>query len=271
MTRAERIGGRQSCPLDERVARGVAIEDPRPSEAGGGHAADGRLQARNVSDCASTSDDSQLLCPFVRRDSVRQDGQGYVLSQLADPGGPFDGFWYVANMTISIKRLALINPWLQPGGPPLPRARTRWYDHNVRARRDVAGYRRALSLHEGEGHPGNPRAGHTGAMRAKIATTPTLDPRRAAEPRFAASMAWAVARVDTALDQAEADIDNASNDPLPDDLPGHRGVGEPRHHSSSVGAGRHRGSWCLTRHTREGEARRSVCGRERAGDHSTGA
>lgn len=158
----------------------------------------------NTTDCGEEAPGSMILCPTIGgRGSWR--GKGYELTRLSDPGGPFDGFWYVGSSSIEVKRVAYLNPTLLPGSA--------FYEENARLGNPVAGFIEAIAQHEGYGRPGVDRSGHTQIIRDLV--TGDDDPRRAIEQRFASSERAAQQDVDDALHDIDHRVDLASDDPLP--------------------------------------------------------
>ncbi len=157
----------------------------------------------NVSDCGAPSESSEILCP-LKGGSGSWLGNGYELATVNDPNGPFDGYSYVVAPEIKVKRAALINPTILPGTP--------FYEHNLQAGRDVAGFVNAIREHEGLGN-GTPGSGH-GEIMKTILQSPDGDPRRVIEQIFAPDRETAKKRVDGALQGIERRLDRESEDPL---------------------------------------------------------
>ncbi len=180
-------------------------EAPSANSAGGGNYAFSLFGGLNVSDCGKPSASQEILCPLLGGGSSWL-GNGYELAKVNDPNGPFDGYSYVASSQINVKRAALINPTILPGSA--------FYDHNLQAGRDVAGFLRAIRQHEGLGN-GTARSGHSLIMKT-ILQSPTGDARRVIEALFAPDREGARRRVDKALHVIEHRVDSESNDPLAD-------------------------------------------------------
>lgn len=68
---------------------------------------------------------------------------GFAVASVHDPGGPFDGRWYVKDHTLAIDRTPLVNERLYPGDDV--------YNYNTNARHpgDVDRVRRSVEAHEG--------------------------------------------------------------------------------------------------------------------------
>jgi hypothetical protein len=176
---------------------------PSASSIGGGLYGFSIFGGLNVSDCGEPSASSQILCPLLGNGSSWL-GTGYELARVNDPKGPFDGFSYVSSSQIKVKRAALINPSILPGSV--------FYEHNLQAGRDVAGFVNAIRQHEGLGN-GSPGTGHSLIMKT-ILESPTGDPRRVAEGLFASDRDVARTRVDKALHEIDRRVDRESDDPL---------------------------------------------------------
>jgi hypothetical protein len=178
-------------------------EKPSATSLGEGNFAFSIFGGLNVSDCGSQSSSSEILCPLLGKGNSWL-GSGYELATVDDPKGPFDGYAYVVSPEITVKRAALINPSILPGSP--------FYQHNLEAGRDVAGFVNAVREHEELGN-GTPRSGH-GLIMKTILQTPAGDPRRVIESLFAPSREKARQEVDRSLHQIEHRLDSESEDPL---------------------------------------------------------
>ena len=147
-----------------------------------------------------------ILHPLPSGDSWEH--TGYELRQVAEPGGPFDGYWFVSAYSIRIERQTLINPYLLPSAAGFGDTKS-FYAANKEWGTDVDGYLAAIRAHEGTG-PG----GHSGLMRqAKMRADPALT----IEPQVGASGEEALrTRVDDEIRRAEFRICGAAKDPLPE-------------------------------------------------------
>ena len=58
--------------------------------------------------------ESRIVCPLLSGKTT-WNGRGYTLAVIADPGGPFDGYTYVKASTLTVRRIAYINPFLLSG------------------------------------------------------------------------------------------------------------------------------------------------------------
>ena len=180
-------------------------DPPSATSAGGGTYGFSLFGGLNVSDCGGRAQSSEILCPLLDSGNSWL-GSGYELAKVNDPNGPFDNFSYVASSRVRVKRAALINPTILPGSA--------FYQHNLAAGRDVAGFLAAIRQHEGLGN-GTARSGHSGIMKT-ILQSPTGDPRRVIEKVFAPDRDGARKRADRALHAIERRLDHESDDPLVD-------------------------------------------------------
>jgi hypothetical protein len=149
---------------------------------------------------------SRIFCPLLggRR---TWNGHGYTLARVSDPGGPFDGYFYVRNATLTVKRLAYINPDLLDGST--------FYDHNEAAGGQIEGFVEAVKGHEGWGASTKPETGHSQIMRAVI-TDPNgeNDPRRQIERLFAPAAADVQGDADRKIREIDTFVDGKADDPL---------------------------------------------------------
>ncbi len=135
---------------------------------------------------------------------------GYELRQVAEPGGPFDGYWFVSTYSMRIERQTLINPYLLPGR--IFRNDQSFYGVNKQWGTDVDGYLAAIRAHEGMGQGDVP--GHSALLKRELARQ---DPTRTIEPLIDASARDALTRrVDDEIRRAEFRLCNAAKDPLPE-------------------------------------------------------
>jgi hypothetical protein len=191
--------------LDKRTPRTPFTAPATPGGAPGGTA------AINVSKCAT--DRVSILCPFVKFGGNRLN-KGYTLAEVDDSGGPFHRFSYVASATMSIERIALINPFLLPGGPVAATGQPNMYDENIARQAPIDEFIAKTREHEGEGN-GFPNTGHTAALREAIASDPTQrDPNVAVEDQFGPTARTARDLVNVLLAVIEKDLKTATDDPL---------------------------------------------------------
>jgi hypothetical protein len=197
-------------PLQDPARQHALTPDERPPAS--------RTDGVNASDCAPSTGRAALraaasvLCPYVKTGGDRE-GHGYEIAQVHDRNGPFDRFWYVSTTDLSLRRVALYNPWMRPDGRPLPSLGITWFAFNQSQGRAVAEWWAALRAHEGMGLPTQPDAGHTGAFASAIKQGD--DPRREIEPLIALNRDKLVRFVNKRLDAAETSLFQAAADPLP--------------------------------------------------------
>jgi hypothetical protein len=196
--------------LDKLTPQGEIIPPSLPGQDWVGNT------AINRSKCSMET--LSILCPYVPEPFTENTrlGKGYTLARVNNAGGPFEGFYYVSSGTMSIRRIALFNPYILPAGKKWQGARESFYQHNKNAGRDITGFLRLTSLHEGEGIPGLPGTGHTGALRAKIDSDPdNFDPNIAIESLWGPSQQQAQVLVDFVLSGIQLQLHRASQDNLP--------------------------------------------------------
>jgi hypothetical protein len=149
---------------------------------------------------------SRIFCPLL---GTRRtwNGRGYTLARVSDPGGPFDGYFYVKNAVLTVKRLAYINPDLLPGST--------FYNHNKASGAPIDEFVAAVEGHEGWGDSSKPETGHSQIMRALV-TDPDgrNDPRREIERLFAATAADVQSDADRKIKEIDTFIDEKADDPL---------------------------------------------------------
>jgi hypothetical protein len=104
-------------------------------------------------------------------------------SKVTDPGGPFQGWWYVSTSSVALKRVVFINPWITPDGPNAPGLKQNFYNFNLEQKVHIADYVNSIVQHEGYGD-GTPLTGHIQAMQEAITSAPRFDdPRHFLETR----------------------------------------------------------------------------------------
>lgn len=139
------------------------------------------------------------------------DELGYRLDQVRDPGGPFDGYWYVVEYMVRLERQTLINKHLLPGAVAVRTAKS-FYQANQELKTDVRGYLAAVRAHEGLSN-GRGVLGHSGLMQRELAK---VDPARRVEQAFGAGPKEKLrATVDAMIGAADVQICKAAQDPLP--------------------------------------------------------
>lgn len=167
----------------------------------------------NLPDCpGSQQPGSKIICPLLSGSSTWLD-RGYALATLTDTNGPFNGFSYVADSTLRVKRLELINANLFPGGAK-ERDGNNFYAFNKAKGADVDGFIMAIRQHEGLGAPGKPQTGHSGIIQADL-KAPHGDPQRRIEKLIAPTAAELQKLADQTLEGLDTSIDDDSEDPLP--------------------------------------------------------
>ncbi len=149
---------------------------------------------------ASQGEDFHLFHPPAADGSW--EGGGYILRQVQDPEGPFDGWWYVDDYRVEIMRVTAINPYLLPGGPPPLAGSEPFYEANQKRGADVAGYLQAVRDHEYE---------HS--LRRKLALA-SFDPAEKVEKRSGAQRDRLKQELDKLIREAEKEICIRGADPL---------------------------------------------------------
>ncbi len=128
------------------------------------------------------------------------DENGYELDQVQD-AGPFDGWWYLKDKTIEVKRQILLNKYILPGGPMIFSTMTEnFYTANANRDMDVDGYLAAARAHESD---------HTTKMKKAIAF---FDPGRKIEKLAARSRDDLKGRADAIIQKAEDLMSKATSD-----------------------------------------------------------
>ncbi len=123
------------------------------------------------------------------------DGQAYRVVGLADPGSPFDGWFYVDEYLAEVRRQTEVSQHILPGTP--------FYVDNARHGNDVAGYVEAVRKHE---------ARHSQLMKQAL---DARDPAREVEEVVSDDRATVVRKADQALRDAERRLCESAKDPLP--------------------------------------------------------
>ncbi len=146
--------------------------------------------------CAAHADSgggTHVLHPDTSRASG--DGTAYRVAGLADPGGPFEGWFYVDDYRTEVRRQTEVSRHILPGTP--------FYERN----RGAAAYLAAVRAHEGLGDPG-----HSTLMKKALEAR---DPAREVEEIVSTDRAAVVRKADQALKDAERRICQEAKDPLP--------------------------------------------------------
>jgi hypothetical protein len=130
------------------------------------------------------------------------DGQAYRVSAVADPGGPFDGWFYVDEYRAEVRRQTVVGSHILPTSS--------FYRDNANQGNDVAGYAEAVRMHEAMGGRGGP--GHSLLMKQGL---DARDPAREVEEIVSAERTTVVKKADQALRDAEHRLCEKAKDPLP--------------------------------------------------------
>jgi hypothetical protein len=202
----------------EEVLRDERVSDPPFIHPGSTY---GITLGENVAACEPGSLGPPMLCPPARGGTGL--GGRYTLAAVDDPGGPFDGYFYVASAPLTVERLGILNYWFLPGSPAFVANQPNFWDYNASHQVqvggalqnvDLQGLRRAMSAHEGMGLPGQLATGHSGRLQAWLRDEEG-DPRRALETKFGRSKATLQRVVDNELATISAALALATKDPLP--------------------------------------------------------
>jgi hypothetical protein len=205
----------------------IRVDDPRINDPPFAHPGEdygdrngGIILGLNVSACRQGSRGPPFLCPDVGSGSGL--GKRYTLATVQDPGGPFDGFVYVATAPITIERVGILNHWFLPGGPIVAPGQPSFYEYNRThpidgAPVDVAGFVAAAAAHEGMGENGQLASGHSGRLQAYVSVpNRDSDPRRTVESRFGKGRNALRDEIDRELTSLSAQLFTATRDPLPE-------------------------------------------------------
>jgi hypothetical protein len=107
----------------------------------------------NACSCGDTTSETHLLHPDPNPAVHKTlDGTGYVIEDVKDPDGPFDGWRWLKEYRVRLQRQARVNRFIRPDSPPplvgLPR---NFFAENAARKNDAAGYLAAVRAHEGDG------------------------------------------------------------------------------------------------------------------------
>jgi hypothetical protein len=181
-------------------------------------------QAMSVSRCRRDAR-PRWLCP--RTDVAGTlDGRAYEVIDISDPGGPFDGYWFVVANHVLIKQSSLFNPSLfktstvKHRDPFHPGRRVNWFRVNRMAHRPVMAMVAAVRKHENWGSAGsavNPNnSGHAGAKACYLKSSPHLhNPAIVLEALFRTGRGDLTAAADLELRRISVELKDAAADPLP--------------------------------------------------------
>lgn len=126
----------------------------------------------------------------------------YLLAQVADPGGPWDGFSYLREWKLKIKRQSRLNKYILPDGPPSYTGMKNFYQANLEHGHDVAGYLAAVRKHEQI---------HSDRMESSLKAQ---DPGEQAEKSYGKDESRLRERLDRKIKEAAKRIHDATRDPL---------------------------------------------------------
>lgn len=126
----------------------------------------------------------------------------YLLAQVADPGGPWDGFSYLREWKLKIKRQSRLNKYILPDGPPSYTGMKNFYQANLEHGHDVAGYLAAVRKHEQI---------HSDRMESSLKAQ---DPGEEAEKSYSKDESRLRERLDRKIKDAAKRIHDATRDPL---------------------------------------------------------
>jgi hypothetical protein len=152
--------------------------------------------------CRGTATEDSNLHPPAKGGSWEQPG-GYQLTQVTEPGGPFDTYWYVSDYALQMNRMIVVNPFILPpgsGGKELPYGMGSFYQKNKDSRYAIDGYVAGVRQHE---------ADHTGRMKAALAAK---DPAKTIEPLINTDKNAIRDKADSTLHATEKDICTKSSD-----------------------------------------------------------
>jgi hypothetical protein len=160
----------------------------------------------------------------LRPDDDLHEVRDYALTEVHDPGGPFDKWFYVTRTSFQLRRVAYINRWITPNGPSTAGAgEPNWYTYNELQGVDVAGFLSNITTHEGFGF-GEPSSGHMQMMVSAMHSDGAHnDPRRYLEKEIGSNEAYLALKLSNCLSAIDAAIFNYSKDnlapfPLPPSL-----------------------------------------------------
>ncbi len=128
---------------------------------------------------------------------------GYITDQVRDPGGPFDGRWYIAQYLLKVERTCYINPYLLKGGPPPLPGIEDFYEANKRLGHKVDKYIEGIDEHERM---------HGSRIEKNLRI---YDPAGYLEADVALTRGELVSAADKRIKYDETEICLGSGDPLP--------------------------------------------------------
>jgi hypothetical protein len=124
----------------------------------------------------------------------------YTVAQVQDADGPFDGWWYVDQNKLQVKRVVYVNDYLQIGS--VVDAKNMEVDRALKKPHDFRRWIRQINAHENM----------HGQLMQEFLGQPGSDPAPKIEPMIAEDGNALTDRVDTLLRDAEQEIINASNE-----------------------------------------------------------
>lgn len=129
----------------------------------------------------------------------------FTLIQVRDPGGPFDGCFYFQDWKVEIRRRILVNSYLlENAPPPFRHMAVNFYQANLAAGKDVAGYLAAVRQHEQE---------HSDRIRQAL---PGLDPARETEKAYGTDETKLRDEAEIRILDAAVQLHQKARDPLPE-------------------------------------------------------
>lgn len=126
----------------------------------------------------------------------------YLLARVADPGGPWDGFSYLRDWKLQVRRQSRLNRYILPGGPPSYTGMKNFYTANLELGHDVAGYLAGVRQHEQI---------HSDRMERRLQAA---DPAKEAEKAYAKDESRLRERIGRLIKEAAQDLHDATRDPL---------------------------------------------------------
>lgn len=163
----------------------------------------------NVCAKDSYSDAAHRLHP-ARDARGSWDKAGYVLEQVSDKGGPFDGMTWVKTSKLEVARRVLINKWILENAPNRLRAQKNFFQHNQQHGKPVAAYLAAVRAHEGLGNGAD--RGHSGRFQDAMKDSKLMEEL---EKTVTEKRPDAVSACDALVKKEETRLCEKIRDPLP--------------------------------------------------------
>jgi len=126
----------------------------------------------------------------------------YLLGQVDDSGGPWDGFYFVREWKLKVNRQSRVNKYILPDGPPSYSGMKNFYKANLESGHDVAGYVAAVRKHEQM---------HSDRMERALKAQ---DPGEEAEKSYGKDESRLRERIERKIKDAARRIHEATRDPL---------------------------------------------------------